>query len=82
MSGSGIYAGWIVINVHLLVFLTLLCSGLSALLIALVFRHRPWHVYLSLFAGVLMILFLFGFLIFQFVLASPIVAERDFFPLQ
>ena len=80
MSGSGIYAGWIVINVHLLVFLSLLCAGVSALLVALILRHRVWYEYVSLFAAAFLLLFLLGFMIFQFVLSRPIVVERDFFP--
>jgi hypothetical protein len=78
---SGVYAGWIVVDVRLLVFLALLCTGVTLLLLALLVRRRPWHEYVTLFVAVSSILFLVSFAMLQTVLDYPVLVERDFFPL-
>ncbi len=82
MGGAGIYAGWVVVNLHLLVFLLLLSAGLSTLVTLLAFRRRVWHEYLSLSAALFLIFFVASWLICQFLLSMPVVTERDFFPLR
>ena len=82
MNRAGLYAGWIVVDVRLLVLLVLLSCGLSMLLLALLVRRRAWHEYLTLFTAVTAILFGVGLLLLQTVLNYPIFVERDFFHLQ
>ncbi len=82
MSRSGLYAGWVVVDVRLFVFLTLLCTGITVLLLALLVRRRAWHEYVTLFVAVSSILFVVAFVLLQTVLGYPLVVERDFFPLR
>jgi hypothetical protein len=79
---SGLYAGWIVVDVRLLAFVVLLCLGVSLLLLALLVRRRPWHEYVTLFVSISSILFALSVLLLQTVFDYPILAERDFFPLR
>jgi len=79
---SGLYAGWIVVDVRLFAFVVLLCVGVSLLLLALLVRRRPWHEYVTLFVSISSILFAVAALLLQTVLDYPILAERDFFPLR
>lgn len=82
MSRGGLYAGWVVVDVRLLVFLVLLTLGISSLLLALLVRRRAWHEYVTLFISVSSLLFLLAVLLLQTILNYPVLVERDFFPLR
>jgi hypothetical protein len=82
VARSGLYAGWIVLDARLAVFLALLCAGVTLLLLALLVRRRVWHEYVTLFVASWSVLFLIGFLLLQTVLGYPVLVERDFFPLR
>jgi len=80
--GSGIYGGWIAVDVRLLLFLALLSSGVSSLLLGLLVRRRAWHEYLTLFVATATILFVLGLVLLQTVLDYPVIVSRDFFPIR
>ena len=82
MDRSGLYAGWIVIDMRLLVFLLLLSSGISLLLLGLLVRRRAWHEYVTLHVAITTVLLIVGFALLQTVLHYPVFVERDFFPLR
>jgi len=82
MFGSGVYAGWIVIDLRALLALALLSVGVSLLLLGLLVRRRAWHEYVTLFVALTSILLVAGFLLLQTVLHHPVLVERDFFPLR
>lgn len=79
---SGLYAGWIVVDVRLLVFLALLAVGIALLLLGLLVRRRAWHEYVTLFVAISSVILVVGLLLLQTVLNYPVVVERDFFPLR
>lgn len=79
---GGVYGGWILVDVRLLIFLALLSAGVSTLLLALLVRRRVWHEYVSLFTATTTVLFLMGLLLLQTVLDYPVVVARDFFPIR
>jgi len=82
MLGSGVYAGWIVVDLRALVALLLLSTGVSLLLLGLLVRRRAWHEYVTLFVALASILIVAGFVLLQTVLHHPVIVERDFFPLR
>lgn len=82
MDRLGVYAGWIVIDVRLLVFLVLLCAGVSLLLLAFLVKRRAWHEYVTLFFAMASLLFLVSLLMLQTVLNYPVIVERSFFPIK
>lgn len=80
-SRSGLYAGWILVDVKLLAVLVLLSVGVALLLLALIVHRRAWHEYVSLFLTVATILFVVGLFILQVVVDYPVFVERHFFPI-
>jgi len=82
MDRSGLYAGWIVVDVRLLLVLLLLSIGIAMLLLGLVVHRRAWHEYVTLFVAISAILFTIGLFLVQVVLDYPAFVERHFFPLQ
>ena len=82
MNRGGLYGGWIVVDVRLATFLALLCAGITAMLLALLVRRRPWHEYATLFVALWTGMVSVGFLLLQTILNYPILVERDFFPLK
>jgi uncharacterized membrane protein len=79
---SGLYAGWIVVDLRLLTFLALLAVGIALLLLGLLVRRRAWHEYVTLFVAIASVIVIVGLLLLQTVLNYPVVVERDFFPLR
>ncbi len=82
MFGSGVYAGWIVVDLRALLALALLAVGVSLLLLGLLVRKRAWHEYVTLFVALSSILLIAGFFLLQTGLHHPVIVERDFFPLR
>ena len=82
VNRAGLYAGWLVLDVRLLLFLVLLCAGITLLLLAVLVRRRAWHEYVSLFVASWAVLVALGLLLLQTILSYPVVVERDFFPLK
>jgi len=82
MFGSGVYAGWIVVDLRALLALALLAVGVSLLLLGLLVRKRAWHEYVTLFVALSSILLIAGFFLLQMALHHPVIVERDFFPLR
>jgi hypothetical protein len=79
---SGLFAGWLVVDVRLGLILAVFCTGVALLLLGLLVRRRAWHEYVSLFVAITTVLFSLGFLLLQTVLRYPVLVERDFFPLK
>jgi hypothetical protein len=82
MFGSGVYAGWIVVDLRALAAVCLLAVGLALMLLGLLVRRRAWHEYITMFIALSSILLLAGFVLLQTVMNHPVVVERDFFPLR
>lgn len=79
---SGLFAGWVVVDVRLMAFLGLLAVGIALLLLGLLVRRRAWHEYVTLFVAITSVILVVGFLLLQTVLNYPVIVERDFFPLR
>ncbi len=82
MSRSGLYAGWVLVDVRLLAVLLLLSVGIALLLLGLVVRRRAWHEYVTLFVAVASILFAVGLFLLQVIVDYPVFVERHFFPVE
>lgn len=78
---GGLYAGWIIVDLRLLLFLALLSIGITLLLISLLIRGCIWHQYITIFIAISFFIFALGFVFLQLVLGYPIIIERDFFKL-
>lgn len=82
MFRGGQYAGWIVVDLHLLGFLLLLVTGITLLILGFAFRRRQWHEYVTLFVAIFLTLLACGLLLLHGVFHYPVVVERHFFPLK
>jgi uncharacterized membrane protein YoaK (UPF0700 family) len=74
------YAGWIVFDLKLLVFITVLCLLLSVAVISIFFRERKWHEHLTFFFAVFIIAFAVSVVIFNTLAHYPVFRIETIFP--
>lgn len=78
VSIASLYAGWIVVDVRLLLVVLLLSTGLSLMALGLFVRGRRWHEYVTLFVSFFSVLLVLCLLVLQ-LLGYPVFIERHFF---
>ncbi len=75
-----LYAGWVVLDVRLLLFVVLISLFLSVSVISLFVRNKRWHEYATLFVALYSITFLVLLVIFNGLARYPVFQVRALFP--
>lgn len=78
--GQHLYAGWIVLDLRLLVFVILISLFLTVSVITLFVRGRRWHEYVTIFLAVYAIAFVLILLIFNLIARYPVLRVEALFP--
>ncbi len=73
------YAAWVVFDLRLLAFVSLISLFLSLGVVALFFRGRAWHEYLTAFFGVFALVLAITILVFNQIAAYPVFLVEDVF---
>ena len=74
------YAGWFVVDVRLLGFVVLISVFLTLGVLALFFRGRRWHEYLSAFVSIFVLVLVVTVLIFNKIASYPVFLIEEMFP--
>lgn len=78
--GQHLYAGWIVLDLRLLVFVLLISLFLTVSIITLFVRGRRWHEYVTIFIAVYALSFVVILVIFNLIARYPVFRLEALFP--
>ena len=73
------YAAWIVFDLRLLTFVTLISLFLAIGIVALLFKGKRWHDYVTAFVSIFVALLLLTILVFNGIAAYPVFLVEDVF---
>lgn len=73
------YAAWVVFDLRLLVFVILISLFLTLGIVALFFRGRRWHEYVTAFVSIFVLVLLICLLIFNRIANYPVFLIEDVF---
>ena len=76
---NGHYAAWLVFDLRLLIFVVLISLFLTLGIIALFFRGRRWHEYLTAFVSIYIAMLIVTILIFNGIASYPVFLVEDVF---
>ena len=74
------YAGWFVVDVRLLGFVVLISVFLTLGVLALFFRGRRWHEYVSAFVSIFVLVLVVTVLVFNKIASYPVFLIEEMFP--
>ena len=80
MSNGHTYAGWFVVDVRLLGFVLLISAFLTLGIIALFFRGRRWHEYVTGFVTIFIAVLVVSVLVFNRIASYPVFLIEAMFP--
>lgn len=78
--GQHLYAGWIVLDLRLLVFVVLISLFLTVSVITLFVRGRRWHEYVTIFVATYSLAFVVILAIFNWIASYPVFRVEALFP--
>jgi hypothetical protein len=78
--GQHLYAGWIVLDLRLLVFVLLISLFLTVSIITLFVRGRRWHEYVTIFVAVYTLAFAVILVVFNVIARYPVFRVEALFP--
>lgn len=73
------YAAWVVFDLRLLIFVVLISLFLTLGIVALSFKGRRWHEYLTAFVSIFIFVLIVSVLIFNKVAGYPVFLIEDVF---
>jgi hypothetical protein len=73
------YAAWVVFDLRLFAFVSLISLFLSLGVVALFFKGRNWHEYLTAFVGVFVLVLVVTVFVFNQIAAYPVFLVEDVF---
>jgi len=73
------YAAWVVFDLRLLVFVVLISVFLSLGIVALAFRGRRWHEYVTAYISVFIAVLLITILVFNAIASYPVFLIEEVF---
>ena len=73
------YAAWVVFDLRLFIFVALISLFLSLGIVALFFRGRAWHEYLTAFIGIFVLIVVVTVLVFNHIAGYPVFRVEDVF---
>jgi len=76
------YAGWLVWDAKLLGFVMLISLFFTLGVVALVFRGRRWHEYVTAFVSIYAMVLVTTVLVFNCLAEYPVFLFEDVFPFQ
>ena len=79
MSGYT-YDGWFVVDVRLLIFVVLISLFMTLGILALVFRGRRWHEYVTAFVSIFILVLGVTVLVFNQIASYPVFMIEEVFP--
>ncbi|MEC8022715.1 MAG: hypothetical protein VX223_02205 [Myxococcota bacterium] len=74
------YAAWIVFDLRLLIFVALISLFLAIGTVALLFKGKQWHDYLTAFISLFVTIFVVTIVIFNGLANYPVFLIEDIFP--
>jgi len=74
------YAGWLVWDARLLSFVILISVFLTLGIVALAFRGRRWHEYVTAFVSIFVTVLIITVFIFNEIADYPVFLLEDVFP--
>ncbi len=77
---QNLYAGWIVLDLRLLVFILLISLFLTVSVLTLFVRGRRWHEYVSLSIALYAIAFTLILIVFNLIAKYPVFRVEALFP--
>lgn len=78
--GQHLYAGWIVFDLRLLIFVLLLSLFLTVSTITLFVRGKRWHEYATLFVALYTSAFVLILVVFNWIARYPVFRIEALFP--
>ncbi len=73
------YAGWFVIDARLFIFVLLICFFMALGILALTFKGKRWHEYVTAFIGTFLVLLVVTVLVFNQVVGYPVFVIEEVF---
>ena len=80
-ANSHVYAGWFVVDLRLLGFVTLVSAFLTLGLVALLRRAKRWHEYATAFVTIFIVVMILSILVFNRVARYPVFSIETMFSL-
>ena len=74
------YAGWLVWDARLLSFVILISVFLTLGIVALAFRGRRWHEYVTAFVSIFVTVLVLTVFVFNHIADYPVFLLEDVFP--
>ena len=73
------YAAWVVIDLRLTIFVTLISLFMTLGIVALFFRGRRWHEYVTAFVSLFLVILVITVLVFNSIANYPVFLVEDVF---
>ena len=74
------YAAWLVFDLRLLVFVVLISLFLTLGIVALAFKGKTWHEYLTAFVSIFVAVLLVTVIVFNNIAGYPVFMIEQVFP--
>ena len=75
------YAGWFVIDIRLMIFVVLISLFTALGIMALMFKGKHWHEYVTFFLSVFFAVLFISIGAFNALASYPVFSIEEFFPL-
>ena len=73
------YAAWLVFDLRLLIFVVLISLFLTLGIVALTFRGRQWHEYITAFVSIFTAILIVTIVIFDHIAGYPVFLVEEIF---